>query len=94
MSCEGLAPAVPKRVHKDLVVLDGDWADSAAQIKCAPLEHDTVLVVDTGALWEDEEGCGVCSGHMGLHSFPNKLAVLDLQHHNKVFTQGLTETFF
>lgn len=92
MSCEGLTPAVPKRVYKDLIVLDGDGADCAAQIKCAPLEHDTVLVVDAGALWENEEGGGVCSGHMGLHSFPNKLAVLHLQHHNELLTNVPNKT--
>ena len=81
MGCEGLTPAVPECINEDLVVLDGDWAHSAAQIKGAPLEHDTVLVVYTGALWEDEEGGGVCSGHMRLHSLPNKLAVFHLQRH-------------
>lgn len=79
MCSEGLPPAVPEGIHKDLVVLDGDWAHGAAQVKGAPLEHDTVLVVDTGALGEDEQGGGVRRCHVGLHPLTHNLAVLDLQ---------------
>ena len=76
---EGLAPAVPKRIHKYLVVLDGHRAYSAAQVEGAPLEHDTVLVVDAGAFREDEEWCSVCSRHMSLHPLPHQLAIFHLQ---------------
>ena len=79
MGSEGLPPAVPESVHKDLVVLDGDRADSAAQVKGAPLEHDTVFIVHACALREDEKGCGVSSGHMGLHPLSYNLAILHLQ---------------
>ena len=51
---EGLALAVPEGVDKDLVVLDGDGADGGAQVERAALEHDAVLIVDAGALGEDE----------------------------------------
>lgn len=78
---EGLAPAVPEGIHKDLVVLDGDWAHGAAQVKGSPLEHDTVLVIDAGALGEDEQGGGVRRCHMRLHPLTHNLAVLDLQQH-------------
>ena len=77
---EGLAPAVPESIHKNLVVLDGNRADSAAEVKGTPLEHDTILVVHTGALWEDEEGCGISSSHMGLHPLSHNLAILHLHH--------------
>ena len=52
--CKRLPPAVPEGVHEDLVVLDGNWADCAVQVKGTALEHDTILIVDTGALREDE----------------------------------------
>lgn len=79
MSSERLPPAVPESIYKDFVVLDGNWAHGAAQIKGSPLEHDAVLIVHTCAFWEDEKGCGVSSRHVGLHPFTNKLAVFDLQ---------------
>ena len=81
MCSEGLASTVPKSIYKYFVVLDGDWADSAAQIKGTPFEHHTVLVVDTGAFWENQERGGVSSRDMGLHPFAHNLTVFDLQQH-------------
>ena len=81
MCSEVLAPTIPEGIYKYFVVLDGHWADSAAQIKGTPFEHDTVLIVDTGAFWEDEKGGGVSCRNMGLHPFTHNLAVFDLQRH-------------
>lgn len=78
MCCEGLAPAVPEGIHKDFVVLDGNGAHSGIQVKSPPLEHDTILVVDTSAFWEDEERCCVYSCHMRLHPLSHNFAVLHL----------------
>jgi len=78
MCCEGLAPAVPEGIHKDLVVLDGNGANSGVQVKSPPLEHNTVLVVDASSFWEDEERCCVLSCHMRLHPLTNYFAVLHL----------------
>jgi hypothetical protein len=50
---------IPESVHEDLVVLDGDWADSRAQVKGPFLEHDAVLVVDARALGEDQQGVAI-----------------------------------
>ena len=76
--CERLAPAVPESVHKDLVVLDGNGADGRPQVKGAPLEHHTVLIVDAGAFWKDQQWGGVWRRYMSLHPFPNKLPVFHL----------------
>lgn len=78
MCCEGLSPAVPEGIHKNLVVLDGNGAHSGIQVKSPPLEHDTILVVDASPFWEDEERCCVLSCHMRLHPLSNYFAVLHL----------------
>ena len=76
---EGLALAVPEGVDEDLVVLDGDGADGGAQIECAALEHDAVLVVDAGALGEDEEGRGVGRLHVLPHALGHHRPILHLR---------------
>ena len=78
MRRERLALAVPKGVDEDLVVLDGDGADGGAQVKCAALEHDAVLVVDAGALGEDEEGGGVGGLDVLPHALGHHCPVLHL----------------
>lgn len=78
MICEGLAPAIPEGIHKDFVVLDGYRAHCGAQVKCPSLEHDTVLIVNARALWEDEQRCGVWRCYMRLHPFANNLSVFHL----------------
>jgi hypothetical protein len=47
---EALPPRVPERLREDLVVLDGDGAHLAPQVKRASLEHDAVLVVHASTL--------------------------------------------
>ena len=78
MGCEGLPLAVPESIHEDLVVLDRYWADGRTQIKGTSLEHDTVLVVDTSAFWEDQQGCRVGSLDVLLHPLGYDEAIFHL----------------
>lgn len=88
MCSERLAPTIPESIYKDLVVLDSNWADSAAQVKSTPLEHDTILIIDAGAFWEDEKRGGVSGCYMCLHPFTHNFAVFDLQ---QTLTLGLDQ---
>ena len=76
---EGLALGIPEGVHEDLVVLDGDGANRGAQVEGAALEHDAVLVVDAGALREDQQRRGVGCLHMRLHALRHDQPVLNLR---------------
>jgi hypothetical protein len=76
--CEGLSAAVPERVEKDLVVLDGYRAHGGAEVKGAALEHDRVLVIHTRPLREDEERRGLGVMHMRHHAALHKRPVLHL----------------
>lgn len=75
---ERLPPAVPKRVDKDLIVLDGNRANGGVEVKRAALEHHAVLVVDTGALREHEEGCRVGGVHVLVHALVHQRPILHL----------------
>jgi len=68
MRGEGLPLGVPKGVHKEFVVLDGDRAHRGTQTERPSLEHDRVLVVDARALGKDQQGCGPGVPHGVLHA--------------------------
>lgn len=52
MGRERLTLGIPERIHEDLIVLDSNGAYSCAKVKCASLEHHTVLVVHARAFRE------------------------------------------
>jgi len=50
---EGLLAAVPERVHKDLVVLDGDRVHRGADVEGAPL-HNSLSSMSHGPYQKSE----------------------------------------
>ena len=79
VSGEGLALGVPEGVDEDFVVLDGDRAHGGAKVKRPTLEHDTVLVVDAGALREYQQRRRVRRLHVRFHALRHYQPILHLR---------------